>query len=405
MRIAMISEHASPLAALGGEDAGGQNRHVADLAAALARHGHVVTVYTRRDDPDLPTRVPVAGYDVVHVPAGPPLPLSKDELLPFMDQFGDWLADRWRSSPGSDDAGEPDIIHAHFWMSGVAAVRASARRIPVVLTYHALGAVKRRHQAQSDTSPPERLAIEARLGNQVARVIAQCGDEVHELGLMGVPTAHIDIVPSGVDTQRFRPDGERADRPTGQARVLAAGRLVPRKGFDDLIRAVAMLPGTELVVLGGAGPTDPEAQRLREVAEQEGIADRVRLPGPVAPEQMPMWYRSADVVACTPWYEPFGLTPLEAMACGVPVVTYPVGGLQESVVDGLTGRHVPTGDISALAGALHEVCADPDLRDRLGRAAVHRIHAFYTWDRIASLLTQTYAAAAARHALPEEVRS
>src|SRR5690606_4826553 len=148
----------------------------ADLAATLGRHGHAVTVYTRRDTEREPTLVPADGYDVVHVPAGPPVPLEKDALLPYMDEFGQWLAQRWRSVEP-----RPDVIHAHFWMSGVAAVRAAARHIPVVLTYHALGAVKRRYQAGADTSPPQRLVIEARLGQQVDWVIAQCRDEAGEL--------------------------------------------------------------------------------------------------------------------------------------------------------------------------------------------------------------------------------
>jgi glycosyltransferase involved in cell wall biosynthesis len=261
-----------------------------------------------------------------------------------------------------------------------------------LLTYHALGTVKRRHQADADTSPSERLAIEARLGQQVTRVVAQCQDEAAELGRMGVAADRVDVIPSGVDVDRFRPGGPRMERGSRRHRVLAAGRLVPRKGFDDLIRAVAMLPDTEVAILGGAGGTavDPEGQRLIRLAEALGVAERVLLPGPVPPEQMPRWYRSAEVVACTPWYEPFGLTPLEAMACGVPVVTYAVGGLRESVVDGLTGLHVEPGHVPALADALRRVCADHDLRERLSRAASHRVRAYYTWDLTASRLAEAY---------------
>jgi glycosyltransferase involved in cell wall biosynthesis len=182
---------------------------------------------------------------------------------------------------------------------------------------------------------------------------------------------------------------------------------VPRKGFDDLVRAVASLPRTELVVLGGAGaPADePEGRRLLDLADRLGVVDRVKLPGAVPPDQMPRWYRSAAVAACTPWYEPFGLTPLEAMACGTPVVTYAVGGLSESVVDGLTGLHVPPGDVSALADALGMVCSDQALRGRLSRAATHRVRAYYTWDLTASRLAQVYAAVGVRRREHEEVVS
>src|SRR3954469_22373621 len=156
MRIAMVSEHASPLATLGDVDAGGQNVHVAALSLALAGRGHDVRVYTRRDDPALPTRVRFGpGVDVIHVPAGPARQLPKDELFPHMAEFGDRLADAW-AGPGA-----PDVVAAHFWMSGLAAI-AAARIIgtPVVQTFHALGTVKQRHQGAHDSSPLERIDAE-----------------------------------------------------------------------------------------------------------------------------------------------------------------------------------------------------------------------------------------------------
>ena len=122
MKIAMVSEHASPLADLGSVDAGGQNVFVAQLAAALGRRGHQVTVHTRRDDPDLPERVRLCrGVEVAHVMAGPPEPVPKDELLPHMDAFARVLRGTWRRE-------RPDVVHAHFWMSGRAALRAARRR-------------------------------------------------------------------------------------------------------------------------------------------------------------------------------------------------------------------------------------------------------------------------------------
>ena len=148
MRVAMVSEHASPLAVLGGVDAGGQNVHVAALAAALARRGVDVTVHTRRDDPGLPRRVEMTpGVTVDHVPAGPASPLPKDDRLPHMAAMADDLHRVWSRR-------RPDVVHAHFWMSGVAALAAARPLgIPVVQTFHALGIVKKRHQGGKDTSP------------------------------------------------------------------------------------------------------------------------------------------------------------------------------------------------------------------------------------------------------------
>jgi len=222
MRIDMISEHASPLTAIGGADSGGQNVHVAELARALGQRGHHVTVYTRRDDPELPDRVRAGpGVTVEHVPAGPAGSLPKDALLPYMDEFGDHLARRWLSEP-------PDVAHAHFWMSGLAAHRgARGTGIPVLQTFHALGTVKRRHQGAADPSPSSRLRLEARLARDAALVVATCSDEVFELGALGVPAQGVAVVPCGVDLDRFTPTGPRAAR-NGRHRILSLTRISTR---------------------------------------------------------------------------------------------------------------------------------------------------------------------------------
>src|SRR5690349_22948769 len=200
MRIAMVSEHASPLAVLGGVDAGGQNVHVAALATALARLGDDVVVHTRRDDPDLPRRVELApGVEVDHVDAGPPTEIPKDELLVHMEAFADDLRAQWTVD-------RPDVVHAHFWMSAIAALDAAEDLgIPVVHTFHALGTVKRRHQGHRDTSPPTRIAHETRIARAVDRVVATCSDEVFELLRMGADRHRITVVPCGVDLDRFGP--------------------------------------------------------------------------------------------------------------------------------------------------------------------------------------------------------
>ncbi|HTI34050.1 MAG TPA: glycosyltransferase, partial [Miltoncostaea sp.] len=246
MRIEMVSEHASPLAALGDVDAGGQNVHVAQLAMALARRGADVVVHTRRDDPELPERVELApGVTVRHVEAGPAEAVPKDELLPYMACFADVLRADWSQAP-------PDVVHSHFWMSGLAALDAAeGLPVPVAHTFHALGVVKRRHQGDADTSPPDRIALERSIADRADRVVATCSDEVFELVRQGADRRRLSVVPCGVDTRRFTPDGpaERADRP----RIVCVGRLVERKGVADVIRALPDLPGVELVVAASVG--------------------------------------------------------------------------------------------------------------------------------------------------------
>ncbi|TDN90690.1 glycosyltransferase [Microbacterium sp. BK668] len=408
MRIDMVSEHASPLATLGGVDAGGQNVHVAALSSALADRGHTVRVFTRRDDAALPERVALApGVEVVHVAAGPVEPIPKDDLLPWMDDFGDRLAAHWDIDP-------PDVVHSHFWMSGLAALRGSRGDVPwpVLHTFHALGNVKRRHQGSDDTSPAERATLEPGVGRQADAVIATCSDEAFELTRLGIPSTRISVVPCGVDNALFTPDGPSAAR-TDRLRIMSVGRLVPRKGVGTTITALAELvrrgrTDVELVVVGGSRTADridedQDVQRLAALARRLGVEEHISFLGQVPHAELPSHLRSADVIVCAPWYEPFGIVPLEAMATGVPVVAAAVGGLIDTVVDGVTGLHVPPRDPSAIADAVETLLADADLRASLGAAGVARTARRYTWTRVAAETERVYRRAAAQR--PATVRT
>jgi glycosyltransferase involved in cell wall biosynthesis len=388
MKIAMVSEHASPLAVLGGVDAGGQNVHVAELSAAMARRGHEVIVYTRRDDPDSPERVRTPlGYTVVHVPAGPAKQLPKDALLEHMSDFAQYLDTQWAIE-------RPDVAHAHFWMSGIATqLAARAQDVPTVQTFHALGVVKRRHQGAEDTSPTARLKLEKLVAAHATWVAATCTDEVFELVRLGRSRTRISVVPCGVDLNRFSTEGPVAER-SSRPRILAVGRLVPRKGFDTMIRALPAIPDAEYVIVGGPDfghlGSDPEVRRLRALAADLGVADRVVFTGALPRDDMPAMLRSADVVTCTPWYEPFGIVPLEAMACGVPVVASAVGGMLDTVVHDVTGRLVTPRSPRECADAVSSVLRDSFLRRSLGLAGRDRACARYSWDRVAADTLRIY---------------
>jgi len=397
MKIDLVTEHASPLAAIGGVDAGGQNVHVAALAAGLAQRGHDVTVHTRRDDESLPERmVTQDGYNVVHIAAGPVRELPKDDLLQHMPRFAHELRRHWAAHP-------PDVVHAHFWMSGLASVEASASLlspVPVLQTFHALGSVKRRHQGAADTSPPDRIDLERGLCRDVAHVVATCTDEVFELRRLGLRSDRVSIVPCGVDTAEFTPRGPVAPR-TERPRLLVLGRLVERKGQDDAVRALRAVPDAELVVVGGpsreALDADPEVRRLRAIAAEAGVADRLVFAGAVPRSDVPAWVRSADVVLAVPWYEPFGITPLEAMACGRPVVATAVGGLVDTVADGVTGDLVPPRDPERLGEVLAALLADDERRAAYGAAGVKRARARYRWSRVVADTEAVYRQVRARN--------
>ncbi|MDT0308889.1 glycosyltransferase [Streptomyces sp. DSM 44917] len=389
LSIALVSEHASPLAALGGEDAGGQNVHVAQLATELAARGHAVTVYTRRDSAALPATAELCpGVTVRHVPAGPPEAVPKDRLLPFMPQFGAVLEREWAQTP-------PDVVHSHFWMSGVASLQpAHARGIPFAHTFHALGTVKRRHQGPADTSPADRITWERYVGLACHRTVATCRDEVDELTAMGLPPERISVVPCGVDPDHFTPEGPAAPRTGGRHRLLQLGRLVPRKGAEVSLAALARIPDAELVIAGGPGPEelagDPDVRRLRAAARAHGVADRVLFTGGVPRDEVPRLLRSADLVLCPADYEPFGIVPLEAMACGVPVVASAVGGQRDTVADPATGRLVPPGDPDALAEAVNALLAAPEERAARGAAGRRRVLTRFRWAAVAAATEEVY---------------
>jgi len=389
MRIALVSEHASPLATLGGVDAGGQNVHVAALASTLAMLGHTVTVYTRRDSTALPQRVAMgSGVVVEHVDAGPPTAIAKDAIYPYVPNFAAQLERAWRRE-------RPDIAHSHFWMSALATLAAAKPLgIPVVHTFHALGIEKRRHQGAADTSPDVRVAQEAYIARAADLIIATATAEVFELLRMGAGQHSLKVVPCGVDLKHFRRTGTREQRAPGRFRVVALSRLVPRKGIDTVIEAIAAVPQAELVIAGGGESADlggdPEAQRLSALAQAWHVADRVHFRGRVERADVPQLLRSADVVACTPWYEPFGIVPLEAMACGVPVIVSSVGGLVDTVVDGVTGYHIPVRDARRLSGALEALRRDAALREAMGRAGIARVRARYSWVRVATDTADVY---------------
>jgi glycosyltransferase involved in cell wall biosynthesis len=403
LRIALISEHASPLAVTGGIDAGGQNIYVNHVGRTLARAGHQVDVFTRRDDAALPPVVHMRpGLRVIHVPAGPPRFVPKEKLLPYMGDFARHAEAVARGSGGYE------VAHANFFMSGVVAMRLRrALGIPFAITLHALGLVRRRHQGADDGFPVDRIAIERELVRSADRVIAECPQDRTDLvALYDGDPARLTTVPCGYDPEEFGAgDRRRARAAVGVSAdefvVLQLGRIVPRKGIDNVIRALAPLVQehgvkARLLVVGGEADTPcevatPELRRLRLIAEECGVRARVTFTGRRRRDELRAYYNAADVFVTTPWYEPFGITPLEAMACGVPVVGARVGGIKYSVVDRVTGFLVPPHDPAALAARLAVLAANPALARAMGRAGMHRARSTFTWERVTEQLERVYA--------------
>ncbi len=400
--VALISEHASPLAVVGSTDAGGQNVYVAQLALHLARRGFEVDVFTRRDK-SLSRAVVEwrSGVRVVHVNAGPPRFLPKEDMLPHMDEFARNTVDFIRRQRC-----EYALVHANFFMSGMVASRIKqALGIPFVITFHALGRVRRMFQGEADRFPASRIEIEEALVRNADRIVAECPQDRRDLEtLYAADPRKIIVIPCGFDPSELVPAGRGARDELGLDEsdfvVLQLGRLVPRKGVDNVIRAVGELKRgygvrARLLVVGGNSelPTPeatPEIGRLRAVAREEDVGDQVTFTGRRAREALSSLYCAADVFVTTPWYEPFGITPIEAMACGLPVVGSAVGGIKYSVVDRRTGFLVPPNDPATLAQRLFVLSQRADLAAAMGREGQLRARQLFTWTRVASQVAHLY---------------
>lgn len=428
IRIAFLSEHASPLAQLGGADAGGQNVYVGEVSRNLARHGYAVDVFTRRDSPDTPEITEWApGVRVVNLLAGPVQPRPKDELWPFMSAFRDSLL-RFMER----DEAHYDLIHGNFWMSGWVATELRCRlNIPVVQIFHAMGKTKRRHQKKVDTSPGDRIKIELDVIRQADRIIAKCPSERSELvNDYSADPGKIVVIPSAVNTRIFKPvDCDEARRRIGlhmeEKVIVYVGRMLPRKDIRNIVRALALLvqqdgrvkntpaPSITLMVVGGesAEPdpaATPEIGELQRLAAELGVAEHVRFIGKRQLHELRDYYSAGDVAVTTPWYEPFGLTPLEAMACGLPMIGSAVGGITYTIKDGETGFLVPPRDPEALAVRLQQLLSQPELCTQMGLAARKRVEREFTWSIVAmrtGALYETLLAEQMHETLPIETLS
>ena len=411
-RVAILSDHASPLAAPGSIDCGGQNVYVANLARELALSGYMVDVFTRRDSPAQAQMVQWrANVRVVHVPAGPAHYIPKEQMLPHMDAFARFVARFARRQDAMYD-----VVHANFFMSGMVAQHLKQTLgVPFVITFHALGQVRRLAQGAADAFPPERTRIELSLMRDADRIIAECPqDRLDMEQLYGAPGGRIDVAPGGFDPQELWPVPQRLARQKlglqlGKFIILQLGRMVPRKGIDNVIEALALLRqqtriDATLLVVGGEGKPGsadtPELARLRSLAGHLGVGDHVQFTGRKDRSELRYYYSAADAFVTTPWYEPFGITPVEAMACARPVIGSAVGGIKSTVIDGVTGFLVPPRDPQAVAERLAELRADPALARAMGDEGMRRAFQHYTWRSVARQAGAIYETAAARATAP-----
>ena len=415
MRVAMLSVHSSPLAKLGGKEAGGMNVYVRELARELGTRGVPVDIFTRSQERGAATIERLAcGVRVVNLHTGPAAPYDKNWVLTYLPEF----VSRVRCFADGEDLAY-DVIHSHYWLSGEAALRLrQSWGVPVVHMFHTLGAMKNRVARSNDeTESGRRIALERRLLHEVDAVVAATPlDRAQMVWHYGADAERIRVVPCGVDLRRFQPQLQTTARTrlglaADECLLICVGRMEPLKGMDALVRALALLRQRErswaqrlrVLLVGGEDEGHPqhwnaEQRRLDALRHSLGVADRVSFLGAQPQALLPAYFAAADVVAVPSHYESFGMVALEALATGAAVVAGNAGGLALTIEDGRSGLLFPPDDHVALAAQIERLLEHPNEMTAL-RAAAHRRAAEYGWPRIARRIAALYEGLVAdRHA-------
>jgi len=407
MRVAMLSYHTCPLATLGGKDTGGMNVYVRDLSHQLGAEGIHVDVFTRSQDEHVPHVLHELGFGnrVVHIPAGPEIPLPKAELNRYLDQFVNGIIE-FAVQKGC----QYDILHSHYWMSGIAALELKKHwQVPIVHMFHTLGKMKQRvARPEEEVEGDYRIAGENRVLKEVDCVIAATPAELAQLQwLYQADVSKIQVIPPGVDLSRFYPipmdeAKEYIGIPPCERMLLFVGRIEPLKGLDVLFKAIALMRQNGLweqtpfclAVIGGNEDGEPEnrgseQERLSALRSEYGLDDLVAFLGKKSQDTLPYYYSAAEIVVVPSHYESFGMVALEAMACGTPVVASNVGGLAYLVQNGSTGFTVPVDEPQLLVECIAKLLSDSELRARMGKQAAEFARGF-GWNIIANRIIALY---------------
>ena len=390
-RIAQLMMHTSPLEQTGARDAGGMNVYVVETAKRLAKSGIAVDIFTRATSGSLPPVVELApGVEVHHITAGPYEGLTKEDLPSQMCTMASELLRVEANHP----RGYYDLIHSHYWISGQVGLLAAQRwNVPLVHTMHTMAKVKNLALADHDQPEPVARAIgEEQIVAGAKALIANTDAEAANLvSLYDACPDRVHVVPPGVDLEHFAPGGGRREARVQlgldkDSLILAfVGRIQPHKGPDVLISAAGEMvkhdpvikSKLQILIIGGvSGGSGEELNRLQALARFLGIQDRMKFIPPASREELPHWYRAADLVCVPSYSESFGLVALEAQACGTPVVAAAVGGLRTAVADGFSGSLVDGHDPRSWSAVLTRLLQEPQRRAALSMGALQHARRF-----------------------------
>ncbi len=407
-RIMMISTHGYVAAEpeFGKPDTGGQVVYVLELSRCLAGLGYHVDILTRQFE-DQPAEEQVDDrVRLLRFPCGGDKFIPKETLC---DAIPEWVEHAARYIRRNDL--QYNFINSHYWDAGLAGqLLANRFKIHHFHTPHSVGSWKRDNM---DGDPLEmevkynfrrRIREEKIICDECDLVIATTSTQRDILlsteGDYDVPPGKVKVLPPGYDDRRFFPVSGATRRALKQQlglqgrTVLAVGRMAHNKGYDLLIRAMDEVFArfsdvTLLLAVGSSSPPEAEQKQvddLRAIVAELGHENRVLFHDYISDQDLPDYYRAADVFALSSRYEPFGMTAVEAMACGTPAVITTEGGLWEHVTWGLEAIYANPFDPPAFGHAIAAVLQHRGVYDQLAKYGTQKVRARFTWTGIAQQL-------------------
>jgi D-inositol-3-phosphate glycosyltransferase len=394
LNIAMLSIHSSPIGDLGTQDTGGMSVYVREMAKELGRLGHRIDIFTQHN---IGNHDPVIHlYDnvrLVHLSGGTRENIAKSSLYEVLPQlFNELVSFRIREKITYD------IIHSHYWLSGVLGLELqSSWNAYHLITFHTIGAVKNL-TCPTENASELRLTNEKKLARLCNRIVVPTQKEKEYLiQYYAIPYDKIRIVPCGVNFDRFKLRDKTSARrelalPVDDPFILYVGRFTPIKGLDRLFKSFSYLTRPSrprLVMVGGDGEHSPMLKQLQSKAKTLHIENLLMFAGRVDQETLSVYYSAADVLVVPSYYESFGLVALEALACGTPVVTTPVGAMEKIVQDGVTGYIATDSNLQHFAGCIEAILLKQK-QNGLSPSKIRASVSEFTWAKSASVLLDAY---------------
>jgi glycosyltransferase involved in cell wall biosynthesis len=399
-RIALISVHGDPAIEIGKEEAGGQNVYVRQVGEALAQRGWQVDMFTRKVSAEQDTIVQHSpNCRTIRLQAGSLDFVPRDNLFGYLPEF----VENFLAFQTENSITYP-LVHTNYWLSSWVGMQLKKiQGSKQVHTYHSLGAVKYNTINSIPLIASTRLAVEKEVLETAERIVATSPQEKEHMRSLVSTKGNVDIIPCGTDIKQFGCIDRQAARvqlglDTEDKVVFYVGRFDPRKGIETLVRAVGQSQfrghkNLKLIIGGGSRPGHSdgiERERIEKIVAELGMSDFTTFTGRLSQEILPSYYAAADVCVVPSHYEPFGLVAIEAMASYTPVVASDVGGLQFTVVPEETGLLAPPQDVDAFAIAIDRIISSQQWRDQLGQGARTRVETKFSWDGVASQLSELY---------------